>query len=73
MTAPLWRDAPIAFFRLPVCPHCGSPQRITVKSARERDGSIWRKTICMQCSKRYTLCLEPDEPPDPGSVSGPAR
>jgi hypothetical protein len=73
MSAPFWRDCPIAFYRIPSCPHCGSPQRITVRSSRESDGSTARRTICRQCSGRYTLVLELDEPPTSGSEAFPAE
>ena len=72
MTAPVWSSAPIAFFKLPACPFCGSPDRITVRSSREADGSTSRKTICRQCSQRYVLVLEPGEGlPRSGSVVDP--
>ena len=74
MTAPIWNDAPYAFFRLPCCPHCGSTERrITVRSSREADGSITRRTICGSCSGRYVLVLENDGPPESGSVAYPMR
>ncbi len=66
MTTSTWHDAPYAFFRLPSCPFCGSPERITVRSTRENDGSVTRRTICRQCSERYVLVLEPDELPRSG-------
>jgi transcriptional regulator NrdR family protein len=72
MTARIWENVPIAFFKLPSCPHCGSPQRITVRSSRESDGSTARRTICKRCSGRYTLVLELDEPPEVGSEASRA-
>jgi hypothetical protein len=73
MTAPFWRDCPICFVKLPTCPYCGSPQRITVRSTREADGSITRNTRCKQCSESYVLVLEINEPPTSGSEAFPAE
>lgn len=71
MSARIWDTAPHAFFALPSCPFCGSPERITVRSTRENDGSVSRKTICRACSGRYVLVLEPDEPPERGNAVRP--
>ena len=70
MSRPIWDSAPLAFFRMPSCPFCGSPDRITVRSTRESDGSITRRTICRSCSQRYVLVLEAGGLPEFGSVAG---
>jgi hypothetical protein len=73
MTAPFWKNCPIAFYRIPACPYCGSAGRITVRTTTERDGSITRNTRCRECSRSYVLVLELDEPPTSGSEAFPAE
>lgn len=61
MTAPTWQDAEIVFVPRIVCPHCGAPRPITVRSDKGGDGSISRKSICRGCSQRFVVVLEPPE------------
>jgi len=53
-----WADSPIVFVEAIVCPACGTPRPILVRSDKGGDGSTSRKCICRACSQRFVAVIE---------------
>lgn len=55
-----WQDVRMQFIDAVQCPYCGSLRKpITVRSARCRDQSVCRKSVCRDCSRRFLVIVEP--------------
>jgi thiol-disulfide isomerase/thioredoxin len=56
-----WHDVPLVFIVAPSCPHCRAGKPIIIRSQTENDGSVTRRCVCRQCSRRFLLVVEPVE------------
>jgi hypothetical protein len=59
-----WSDCSIVFVVRPVCPSCGHPRYIGIRSMpSEQDGSKTLRAVCKRCSSRFLIVSElPDLP-----------
>lgn len=49
---------PTVFIDRARCPACDSTQLKTLRSAAGGDGSVTRRTICLNCETRFDLVVE---------------
>lgn len=53
-----WKTAPIVFIAAPICPGCGSPRYLTIRSEAGGDGSRSRLARCSACDLPFKICVE---------------
>jgi hypothetical protein len=65
-----WVDVPLVTVIAPACPWCRALKPIPVRSEQNGDGSVTRRCVCRECSKRFKLLIEipnfgnPEFPPN---------